>query len=242
MAFNNRTSYLEPKQEGETSNLDDAAATALLPATSLTTRLSGNLNYDNTDNVNFPGRGVRAYGALGYNVGRAGDAPLSWTDGEIGVSGYYGFGGRIKRSFGLETYQQVLAARANTGTTTGTFPDGTGYFIGGSNPLASRELRGLEDGQLFGTNYFSSSLEYRYDFGLSGGVAQGLYGVLFADYGGVWNSGEAFRSAYGVGAGVQLNLGFGGAQLPSLRFDYGYSGQNAQKPNGRFHFRIGNFW
>ncbi|GGI79898.1 BamA/OMP85 family outer membrane protein [Deinococcus wulumuqiensis] len=242
VSFNSRTNYLEPKQEGETSTVDDAAATALLPASSLTTRLSSGLNYDNTDNANFPGRGVRAYGSVGYNVGRAGDTPLSWVDGEIGVSGYYGFGGQVRRSFGLETYRQVLAARANTGATSGTFPDGTGYFIGGSNPLPSRELRGLEDGQLFGTNYFSSSLEYRYDFGLSGGVAQGLYGVVFADYGGVWNKGEAFRSAYGVGAGVQLNLGFGGAQLPSLRFDYGYSTQNAQKPNGRFHFRIGNFW
>lgn len=246
-SFNSRNYYLEAKQDGETSTLTDTEATALLPATSLTTRLSTALNYDNTDDANFPGRGVRAYGVVGYNFGRQGDQPLNWTDGEIGVSGYYGFGGRVKRSFGLETYKQVLAARANAGTKAGTFPDGTGYYLGGSNPLASRELRGLEDGQLFGTNYFSSSLEYRYDFGLSGGVAQGLYGVLFADYGTTWKSGEAAKSAYGVGAGVQLNLGFGGTQLPSLRFDYGYSPQRANGNGtpingGRFHFRIGNFW
>ncbi|MDO4246444.1 MAG: outer membrane protein assembly factor [Deinococcus sp.] len=246
-SFNSRNYYLETKQDGEVSTLTDTEAAALLPATSLTTRLSTALNYDNTDDANFPGRGVRAYGAVGYNFGRQGDQPLGWTDGEIGVSGYYGFGGRVKRSFGLETYKQVLAARANTGMTSGNFPDGTGYYLGGSNPLASRELRGLEDGQLFGTNYFSSSLEYRYDFGLSGGVAQGLYGVLFADYGTTWKSGEAAKSAYGVGAGVQLNLGFGGTQLPSLRFDYGYSPQRADGNGtpingGRFHFRIGNFW
>ena len=142
----------------------------------------------------------------------------------------------------MQTYRQVLAARANSGVTSGAAPDGTGYYVGGASPVAGRELRGLQDSQLFGTNYFTSSLEYRYDFGLSGGVAQGLYGVLFADYGGVWNSGEAFRSAYGLGAGVQLNLGFGGAQLPSLRFDYGYSPQNSDTNRWKFHFRIGNFW
>ncbi|SEI84663.1 Outer membrane protein assembly factor BamA [Deinococcus reticulitermitis] len=241
-SFSYRTNYLERVQEGETSTYSDAAATALLPEDSLTTRVNAGLNYDNTDNAEFPGRGVRAYGSAGYNFGRQGDTPLGWTDGEIGLSGYYGFGNRISRSFGVQTYRQVIAARANSGVTSGAAPDGTGYYVGGASPVAGRELRGLQDSQLFGTNYFTSSLEYRYDFGLSGGVAQGLYGVLFADYGGVWNSGEAFRSAYGLGAGVQLNLGFGGAQLPSLRFDYGYSPQNSDTNRWKFHFRIGNFW
>ena len=241
-SFNYKTYYLENLRDGETSTTTDAAATALLPQNNRTTRFEGSLGYDNTDSPEFPGRGVRASGLVAYNFGAAGSNPLSWTDTEVGVSGYYGFGRKVPRSFGTETYSDALAARVNAGTSFGSFPSGTGYYIGGSNPLASRELRGLNDGQLFGTNYLTSSVEYRHDFGLSGSVAQGIYGVVFADYGTAWSSGSAMSSAYGVGAGVQLNLGIGGTKLPSLRFDYGFSPSNTEATRGKFHFRIGNFW
>jgi outer membrane protein insertion porin family len=39
-----------------------------------------------------------------------------------------------------------------------------------------------------------------------------------------------------VGAGVQINLGFGGVSLPALRFDYGFSERH---PTGVFAFRVG---
>ena len=247
LEVNNRTNYLEAIQEGETSALTDEQATAALPPSSLTSRVGAGLSYDNTDVASFPGRGVRSYGSAGYNFGRAGDNPLGWSDGQFGVSGYYGFGSKITRSFGIETYRQVLAARANTGATFGRAPEGTGFYVGGSNTNPALELRGLNDGQLFGVNYFTSSLEYRYDFGLTNSFTQGIYGIVFADYGTVWGGTAGTQNAYAVGAGVQLNLGLGGVQLPSLRFDYGYSpqkGNGANNPAGgyKFGFRLGNFW
>lgn len=134
--------------------------------------------------------------------------------------------------------------RANAGTILNqdSAPGGTGFAVGGgSTPQASRQIRGLSDGSLFGINYFTTSAEYRFDFGLKAGIAQGLYGVAFADAGSAWGTKENpnFNLKYGVGAGVQLNLGIGGALLPSLRFDYGYSPQDA---GGKFYFRIGNFF
>ncbi|PNY82345.1 BamA/OMP85 family outer membrane protein [Deinococcus koreensis] len=214
---------------------------ALVPADSLTTRVSGNLSYDSTDNGEFPGRGVRAGLGAGYNVGSQGNTPLSWTDVQTGVSAYYGFGRTLEKELGVETKQQVFAVRANAGSILSpkTAPSGTGYSVGGGSTSTAFQLRGLDNGALFGTNYLTASAEYRYDFGLKAGIAQGLYGVLFADAGSAWSDVNPFALNYGVGAGVQLNLGIGGALLPSLRFDYGYSPQNG---SGKFSFRLGNFW
>ncbi|GGM04768.1 BamA/OMP85 family outer membrane protein [Deinococcus aerophilus] len=219
-------------------------ARARLPEAGVTTRVSGNLIYDSTDNPEFPDSGFRANLNAGYNVGRQGQVPLSWTDLEAGGSTYFGFGRTLEKDLGVSNSQQVFAVRANAGTILGTVtaPGGTGFAIGGgSTPEASRQLRGLDNGQLFGVNYLTTSAEYRYDFGLKAGVAQGLYGVVFADAGSAWGTRENpnFNLKYGVGAGVQLNLGIGGALLPSLRFDYGYSPQNQR---GQFYFRIGNFF
>lgn len=146
VVFNNCISYFEFKQEGEMSNLDDVVVIVLLFVISLIICLSGNLNYDNIDNVNFLGCGVWVYGVLGYNVGCVGDVLLSWIDGEIGVSGYYGFGGCIKCFFGLEIYRQVFVVCVNIGMIIGIFFDGIGYFIGGFNLFVLCELCGLEDG------------------------------------------------------------------------------------------------
>lgn len=246
VSFNYRTYFLEPIQSGESSNVDDSTAGTLLSKENVTTRFQGSLGYDNTDNPDFPGRGMRANGLVAYNFGRSGSTPLGWTDTEVGVSKYYGFGGTTPQQFGVATYKNVLAGRVNYGTSFGNYPDGTGYYIGGASPNPTRELRGLDDGQLFGTSYLTSSLEYRRDLGISNSFAQGLYGVLWADYGGVWNSGGAFKSAYGVGAGLQANLGINGSRLVSLRFDYGFSPQrvdtNGNQAGSRFMFRIGNFW
>ncbi len=241
-SVNYKTYYLEPVQSGETSKLSDTDAAALLPKENLTTRIQGGLGYDNTDNPEFPGRGVRASFNAGYNFGRSGTTPLNWTDIETGVSTYYGFGGQREQQFGVKSYRNALAARVNYGAAMGSYPAGTAYSVGGSNAVAAYELRGLGDGQLTGPSYLTSSLEVRHDFGISNSIAQGIYGVLWADYGGAWNSSGTFNSAYGVGAGVQVNLGLGGARLPSLRFDYGFSPMNTKQPSGRFMFRIGNFW
>ncbi|THF88673.1 outer membrane protein assembly factor [Deinococcus sp. KSM4-11] len=217
-------------------------ATPLIPDSSVTTRVSGGLSYDSTDNAEFPGRGLRSGLAAGYNVGRQGSTPLSWTDVQAGIIGYYGFGRTLEKELNVQTKQQVVAVRLNAGTilSPDTAPAGTGFSIGGgSSPNPAFQLRGLDNAALFGTHYVTSSAEYRYDFGLKSGIAQGLYGVVFADAGTAWSDTTAAKLNYGFGAGMQLNLGIGGALLPSLRFDYGYSPQNG---NGKFSFRLGNFW
>ncbi|WP_338032129.1 outer membrane protein assembly factor [Deinococcus deserti] len=239
-----RTYFLEPVQKADkpAEGVTPEAAATLVPDQSLTTNLTGSLNYDSTDSGEFPTRGIRAGLSSTYSFGRSGETPLGWTDVQSGASTYYGFGRITEKSAGATSRQQVFAVRANAGTTFGNFPEGTGYAVGGgSSPLAARQIRGLADGELFGTNYFTTSAEYRYDFGLNVGVAQGLYGVVFADAGSAWGTtnNPNFDLKYGVGAGVQLDLGFGGARLPSLRFDYGFSPQNG---TGKFYFRLGNFW
>lgn len=235
-----RTYFLEPLQSGEMSATTDEQAQALLTPATRTTSLRTGLNYDTTDNPEFPSRGVRASTDLSYNFGVSGNRSVGWTDIEAGVSTYFGLGRTLDKGFGVQTRQQTIAVRANAGTINGTTPSGTGYYVGGgSTPVAARQLRGLENNQLFGTNYVTASAEYRYDFNVTNSFTQGVYGVLFADAGDAWNDNESLSLNYGFGAGVQLNLGFGGARLPSLRFDYGYSPQNT---SSKFYFRIGNFW
>lgn len=245
-SVNRRTYYLEPMQSGEVSSVGDNQATALLPKDSLTTQLQTGINYDNTDDFNFPGEGTRAAASVGYSFGQSGGTPLGWSDLQVGARKYFGFGARRTQALGNETYTNVVAVRANYGAYMGNYLKGTGFYVGGSSANPATELRGINDGQLFGTSYLTSSVEFRHDFGLNASIAQGLYGVLWGDYGGVWNAGK-FNSAYGVGAGLQLNLGLGGAQLPTLRFDYGWSPQRVdsagkKESGGKFMFRIGNFW
>ncbi|MEF2278133.1 POTRA domain-containing protein [Deinococcus sp. YIM 134068] len=241
-----RTYFLEPLQDDETSatypddETGNTAATALLTPTTRTTSVRAGLGYDTTDNPEFPSRGVRANTDASYNFGVSGTNPVNWVDLEGGASTYFGLGRTLDKGFGVQTRQQTVAVRANAGTINGSTPTGTGYYIGGgSTPVAARQLRGLDNNQLFGTNYFTASAEYRYDFAFTNSFTQGIYGVVFADAGDAWSDNESFSLNYGFGAGVQLNLGFGGARLPSLRFDYGYSPQNT---SSKFYFRIGNFW
>ncbi|WP_155299459.1 BamA/OMP85 family outer membrane protein [Deinococcus kurensis] len=240
----NTVAYKDASGADQTRTFSQGDAEALLPDTNLTTRLSSGLNYDSTTSSEFPDKGVRASLGAAYSFGRQGDTPLHWTTLGGGASTYYGFGRTIEKDLGVSNKQQVFAVRANAGTVLGvdSAPAGTGYSVGGGSVATPFQLRGLKDGELFGTNYFTTSAEYRYDFGLKAGIAQGLYGVLFADAGTAWG-GSATNTdpslKYGIGAGAQLNLGIGGALLPSLRFDYGFSPQTG---TGKFYFRIGNFW
>lgn len=220
--------------------LTDAQAAKLLPEKSLTTSLSGRLNYDTANSFAFPSEGVRANVNGSYNFGRVGEENKNWFEVESGASTYFDFGDTILKSTGEQTAQNVVALRANGGTVIGTTPEGAGFRIGGgSGPAAARQLRGVENGSLFGANYFTASAEYRRDLNINLGPARGVYGVLFADAGDAWDNEDPFNLKYGVGAGVQLDLGLGGFQLPPLRFDYGY---NPQTNNGQFYFRLGNFW
>lgn len=248
-----RTYYLEPFRDSDVPNAQgtetkvpvttsEAEAQGLLPPESLTTNLTASLDYDSTNSPEFPTQGWRANTGVVYSFGRSGEQPVSWTELQGGASTYFGFGNTLVKEGGVTRKQQVFAVRANAGTLFGTYPEGTGFAVGGgSSPVAARQIRGIADGSLTGTNYFTTSAEYRYDFGLNYSVAQGLYGVVFADAGSAWGNATNpnFNLNYGFGAGLQLDLGFGGARLPSLRFDYGYSPQNG---SGKFYFRLGNFW
>lgn len=257
-SFNYRTYYLEEIQEEDKEAkvdpkkpkekpkpiefISDKEALGLLPKEGFTTTINSGLGFDNTDNPSFPGRGIRANANVAVNFGTKGEETAQWTDLEFGIRGYYGFGNTKTRSDGSETYENALAGRANVGTMLGNVPEGQSFYIGGANMLHQRELRGLEDGQLFGTNYFTSSVEYRRDLGLSGGFSQGVYAIVFADYGGTWNKTQAFTGNWGAGVGLQFNLALGSAALPTLRFDYAFSPTNQKNTNGRFHFRIGDVW
>lgn len=242
VSLSHRSYFLEPRKGEESSKVTDKKALLLLPKEGLTTRLFNNWSWDNTDDRMFPGRGYRANTGLSYSFGKEGSKNLGWTEAEFGVRAYYGFGPTIERTFGIETYKNAFALRLNYGTILGTTPTGTQYYVGGVNMNPAKELRGVLDNQLVGQNYFTSSLEYRHDFGVSAGMAQGVFGVVFADFGSTWSSQEAAKSAFGVGAGVQLNLGLGGMRFPSLRFDYGFSPHAETGSRGRFGFRLGDFW
>ncbi|PTA68165.1 BamA/OMP85 family outer membrane protein [Deinococcus arcticus] len=251
------TYYLEPLQKDDknTVTYKDASGAdqsrtfaegdvrGLVPTNSLISGVSAGLNYDSTDNGDFPGSGVRANLGVNYRFGNQNNVGVRWTEVQGGASTYFGFGRTLEKNLGVTNKQQVFAVRANAGTTLGlgTAPVGTGYSVGGGSVNTSRQIRGLADGELFGPNYLTASAEYRYDFGLKAGIAQGLYGVVFADAGSAWggSANPTPNLKYGVGAGVQLNLGIGGTLLPSLRFDYGFSPQTGQ---GKFYFRLGNFW
>lgn len=240
----NVVKYKDASGAEQTRTFDQATAEGLLPAASLTTSVNTGLNYDSTTNPDFPDSGVRAGVSAGYNFGRQNNTNVRWGTVEGGASTYLGFGNTLEKTLGTTSKQQVFAVRANAGTTLGldTAPTGTGYAVGGgSSASAARQIRGLEDGALFGSNYLTTSAEYRYDFGLKAGIAQGLYGVVFADAGSAWGgtTNTDFNLKYGVGAGVQLDLGIGGALLPSLRFDYGFSPQTG---TGKFYFRLGKFF
>lgn len=220
--------------------LTDAQAADLLPEKSLTTSLSGRVNYDTANSFAFPSEGWRADVNGSYNFGKIGEDNKSWFEVESGARTYFDFGEKLQKPTGEETAQSVVALRANAGAVLGKTPEGTGFRIGGgSGPNAARQLRGVENGSLFGANYFTASAEYRRDLNVNLGPARGVYGVLFADAGDAWGADDSFGLNYGFGAGVQLDLGLGGFQLPPLRFDYGYS---PQTNSGQFYFRLGNFW
>ncbi|MFC4453375.1 BamA/OMP85 family outer membrane protein [Deinococcus sonorensis] len=217
----------------------DDVAKALLPKNNLTTVVGTGLSYDTTVTPDFPTGGVRASVSAGYGFGRSGTDPLSWTKLEGGASTYYGLGKTLTKGFGTEQKQQAFAVRVNTGTLIGTPPPGTKFSVGYSNVNPAYELRGYDAGAFSGTNYITSSAEYRYDFNVSNSIAQGLYGIAFVDAGTAWNAGDAITLHYAVGLGAQLNLGFNNTPLAQVRFDYGFSPQTG---SSKFHFRLGPVW
>ncbi|ULH16800.1 outer membrane protein assembly factor [Deinococcus sp. KNUC1210] len=217
----------------------DTAATAQLPTTSLTTVVGIGARYDSTTTPTFPTDGFRANVYGGYGFGSAGDLGLSWTKLEGGASTYFGLGNTLEKGFGTSQKQQAFAVRLNAGTLIGTPPPGTTYSIGYSSPNPAYELRGYGNSAFKGTNYVTTSAEYRYDLGLSTAITQSAYLIGFADAGTAWNNGETPTLGYSLGIGAQIDLGFNNSTLAQVRFDYGFSPATG---SGQFHFRLGPVW
>ncbi|MGI8746888.1 MAG: BamA/TamA family outer membrane protein, partial [Deinococcus sp.] len=231
--------YLEPVQKADVSSTDDATAAPLVPPSSLTTVVGAALRYDTTTSPDFPTSGLRANVYAGYGFGRSGATPLGWTKLEGGASTYFGLGRTLEKGFGSQQKQQAFAVRLNAGTLLGTTPPGLNYAIGYSNTNPAYELRGYDAAAFRGSNYLTSSAEYRYDFNLGGSIAQGLYGIAFVDAGSAWNTGSPINVGLSLGLGAQLNLGFNNSPLATVRFDYGFSPATG---SGKFHFRLGPVW
>ena len=236
-AFNSATPAPAPADVKPVA-VDDTVALGLVPQTSLTTIVGVGAKYDNTSTPAFPTDGFRANLTAAYGFGSSGASPLGWTKLEGGASTYFGFGRTLEKGFGVKQKQQAFAVRVNAGTYLGTPPAGTTYAVGESAAYPY-ELRGYAAGAFRGSNYVTSSAEYRYDLGLSNSVAQSVLLIGFADAGTAFSTGDPINVGYSVGLGTQIDLGFNNTPLATVRFDYGFSPATG---SGKFHFRLGPVW
>jgi outer membrane protein insertion porin family len=217
------------------------------------TQVAGQFSTKNRQD--FPTQGVLVTGAVGYGFGTAGigsatEKPLSWEQTTVGFRTYLGFGWDQNGKFDIgDDRKFAVAFRFNTGFITGDAPANRLFRVGGSSQLEDYTLRGYDFNDLRGQLYYTGSLELRYDFGLQTSFTYGLLGIAFLDFGNAWGGGDGveFRASrgatripeglqFGIGLGVQINLGFGSFQLPAIRLDYAFSPWN---PSGKFHFRLG---
>ena len=247
--FQYEQNYLERK-DNTLYPTADATAQALLPTDNVTAFTQFSTEYNTKNRIDFPTAGVVVNGSVGYGFGTEGlgtatPSPLSWTQGQLGFKTYLGLGwdGAGKIGVGGDDRNFALAFRFNTGALLGDAPSNRAFRIGGSSGSDAISLRGYDFQDLRGDVYYTGSLELRYDFGLRTSFTYGLLGIVWVDFGNAWGGDNAFRKTgisegiqFGYGIGAQVNLGFGGFQLPAIRLDYGWSAIN---PGGRFYFRLG---
>jgi outer membrane protein insertion porin family len=243
---------------------NDAAVTAAagkplsVPLNNLTAYVSLSGEFNTKNREDFPTQGWLVQGSLGYGFGTdridstipgALPRPLSWTQGTFGFRTYLGLGWDSQGKFGLggDDRNFSLAFRFNAGTLFGAAPSSRIFGVGGATASEAINLRGLDFGDLRGDIYYTGSLELRFDFGLQTAFTYGLLGIVWLDFGNAWGGEGQFRASrdgktipfgmqFGYGIGAQINLGFGGFQLPAIRLDYGWSAWN---PGGKFYFRLG---
>ena len=116
-------------------------------------------------------------------------------------------------------HDQVWAFRGMYGYGRGDLTEFNQFRLGGQG-----SLRGYRDDQFRGNRMILGSIEYRFP------LYRKIQGALFADFGGVWDTGLRPRNMKGsVGFGLALNTPMG-----PLRLDYGRGSQG-----GRFHFTVG---
>lgn len=222
-------------------------ATQYLPQGGVNSFFSVGVVYDSRDNPDFPRRGLYANTLVGFGFGNdfahpdTGDqTSYNYQQFEIGLRSYL----QLNRVIPQLNEGHVLAFRVNFGHQFGDlYPVARRFTVGKTNNIASA-IRGFQSAD-FGLSrtYATSSLEYRYDFGLQTVATQTVIGIVFADLG--WASSATGFPEYetplfaSAGVGVQVNLGFGGVLLPALRFDYAFSERH---PTGEFRFRVGGVY
>lgn len=236
---------------GNVENADRCAlpresALRYLPQGGLSSFISSTVNYDDRDNPDFPRSGVAARGLVGIGIG------TDFRNPDTGRQQSYAY---EQVEFGVKTYlllrdiaggeiddpNHVFAVRLNVGHQFGgAYPSARRFRVGNTSNEAT-QIRGYRLGDFnLSKTYLTSSIEYRYDFGLDTFATQTIIGIVFADLG--YASGVPLFDDYqtplfaGVGLGVQINLGFSGVILPAIRFDYGFSERN---PTGVFSFSVG---
>jgi outer membrane protein insertion porin family len=243
---------------------NDAAVAAVagtnqgVPLNNLTAYVSLSGEFNTKNREDFPTQGWLIQGSLGYGFGtdridstlpNAQPRPLSWTQGTFGFRTYLGLGWDSQGKFGVggDDRNFALAFRFNAGTLFGAAPSSRIFSIGGATASEAINLRGFDFGDLRGDVYYTGSVELRFDFGLQTAFTYGLLGMVWLDFGNAWGGDSQFRATrngtqipfglqFGYGVGLQINLGFGGFQLPAIRLDYGWSAWN---PGGKFYFRLG---
>ena len=201
--------------------------------------------YDTRDSLDFPRSGLVGTGQVGLGFGsdyRNPDTNLqqryTYEQLELGFKTYLKLEDIIPS---VNDPNHVFAFKINAGTQFGGDYPESKRFVVGDTPDEATGIRGYTSDD-FGLSrtYVTSSLEYRYDFGLDTVATQTLIGVVFADIGYASSvpgfddySAPLFASA---GLGAQINFGFGGIGLPPVRLDYGFSERH---PRGRFSFSLG---
>jgi outer membrane protein insertion porin family len=248
---------LEPVQEaceveaGVVTNptacaLPEEEAAGFLPQGGLNAFVSAGLGFDNRDSIDFPREGIAANVSFGYGWGNdmadpasGGTMSYAYTQTQAGVRTYLALADVVE---GMEDRNHVFAVRLNVGAQFGAaYPENRRFRVGSVQNTAT-EIRGYRDTDFDPTrSYVTSSVEYRYDFGLDTFATETVVAIVFVDLGYVpslqASNPDASPLAASAGAGVQLNLGFAGVALPALRFDYGFSPRN---PTGVFSFRVGS--
>jgi len=218
---------LETLDPPESSPYDEDAARALLPTNYANTLASTTVTYRDTDDPFYPtnGRVIQVHGGYG----------LVFPEGEA-TQGFAPLWATYKAYEAQDPERRsVFAVRVAGGALFGAPPESRYFTMGGSEPELTM-LRGYNPRSFTGTRFFSSSIEYRYDFRFESVLTRTIIGIVFADLGSAWMPGDELTLHSGFGVGVQLNLGYGAVQFPAIRLDYGFSIEN---PTGVLHFRIG---
>jgi outer membrane protein insertion porin family len=233
--------------------LPSEEAEQFLPQSGWSAFLGSNLIFDNRDNPDFPTAGNFATANLGFGFGndfrvQTGTDPegnpvfeqrgYSYIPFELGGRAYLPLQNLVPE---LDDPNHVFAFRVNLGHQFGGEYPVTRFFRIGETLSDATLVRGYRRQDFDPSRtYFTSSVEYRYDFGFSTVATETVIAVVFADVG--WSSSvpgfEDYRTPLraSAGIGLQVNLGFTALGYFPLRFDYGFSQTN---PRGVFSFRIG---